>query len=200
MKFLAFTLLITLMSTGFSQSNDQASEELPYRQISDYPENFSSGNLVSRMIDGLGFRYYWATEGLRQEDLNYAPSEGARSTLETMQHIYGLTSMVLNATLSQPNQGGSDASKMDYETLRKETLMNIQQASEQMLGKSAEEIEKMLIIFQRGEQKQEIPFWNVLNGPLADAIYHTGQIVSFRRASGNPMNPKVSVFSGTVRE
>ncbi|MEZ4850056.1 MAG: hypothetical protein R3B93_15850 [Bacteroidia bacterium] len=58
------------------------------------------------MIDGLGFRYYWATEGLRQEDLNYAPSEGARTTLETMQHIYGLSSMVLNATLSQPNQGG----------------------------------------------------------------------------------------------
>ncbi|MEZ4850057.1 MAG: hypothetical protein R3B93_15855 [Bacteroidia bacterium] len=54
-------------------------------------------------------------------------------------------------------------------TLRKETPMNIQQASEQMLGKSAEEVEKMLIIFQRGEQKQEIPFWNVLNGPLADA-------------------------------
>ena len=26
-----------------------------------------------RMIDGLGFRYYWSTDGLRAKDLAYQP-------------------------------------------------------------------------------------------------------------------------------
>lgn len=40
----------------------------------------------------------------------------------------------------------------------------------------------------------------MLNGPIADALWHVGQVVSFRRSSGNPFNSKVSVFSGKVRE
>jgi len=36
----------------------------------------------------------------------------------------------------------------------------------------------------------------MMNGPLADAIYHVGQIVVFRRANGNPQNPRVNVFMG----
>jgi hypothetical protein len=45
----------------------------------------------------------------------------------------------------------------------------------------------------------EYPMWNVINGPVSDAIYHVGQIVAFRRAAGNPMHPGVSVFSGRNR-
>ena len=43
------------------------------------------------MIDGLGFRYYWATHGLRPEDLNYKPSETNRTIEETIDHIYNLS-------------------------------------------------------------------------------------------------------------
>jgi hypothetical protein len=45
---------------------------------------------------------------------------------------------------------------------------------------------------------QEFPFWNQLNGPIADCIWHTGQIVSFRRSSGNPFTEKANVFMGTL--
>ena len=55
------------------------------------------------MVDGLGFRYYWATEGLRDEDLAYKPSEEARTTSETIDHIYGLTKVIVNSTLKKPN-------------------------------------------------------------------------------------------------
>ena len=35
---------------------------------------------MARMTQGLGYRYYWATKDLREEDLNYRPSaEGAAS-------------------------------------------------------------------------------------------------------------------------
>ena len=40
------------------------------------------------------------------------------------------------------------------------------------------------------------PFWNMINGPISDAIWHSGQVVANRRASGNPINPKVNVFIG----
>ena len=44
------------------------------------------------------------------------------------------------------------------------------------------------------------PFWNHLNGPIADALWHSGQIVSNRRASGNPLNSKVNVFIGKTSQ
>jgi hypothetical protein len=36
--------------------------------------------------------------------------------------------------------------------------------------------------------------------PISDALWHCGQVVSLRRASGNPFSSKVSVFTGKVRE
>jgi hypothetical protein len=36
----------------------------------------------------------------------------------------------------------------------------------------------------------------LINGPITDAIYHTGQVVSFRRTSGNPIPKGVNVFLG----
>ena len=31
---------------------------------------------------------------------------------------------------------------------------------------------------------------------VADALYHVGQVVSYRRAAGNLMDPQVNVFVG----
>ncbi len=56
------------------------------------------------------------------------------------------------------------------------------------------------IVFETQSGEKKFPFWHTLNGPISDALYHTGQLVVFRRASGNPMNPKVSVFMGKNRE
>ncbi|MCB0634908.1 MAG: hypothetical protein KDD15_34500, partial [Lewinella sp.] len=82
---------------------------------------------------------------------------------------------------------------------RKKTLENIYRASE-ILKTGHDTLKDYPIIFQRGENRTELPFWNQLNGPIADALWHVGQVVSFRRASGNPFNSKVSVLTGTVRE
>ena len=42
--------------------------ELNFKEIPAYPASYSAGNVVVRIIDGLGYRYYWATDGLRSED------------------------------------------------------------------------------------------------------------------------------------
>ncbi len=78
------------------------SDSLPYYEIPPYPDSFTAENVVARMVDGLGFRFYWATEGLRPEDLAFKPSTEARTSEETIDHILGLSAIVLNAVKNNP--------------------------------------------------------------------------------------------------
>lgn len=194
MKFWFYCSLIFISFFSMAQDSD-----LPYSQITEYPDSYSSGNILSRMVDGLGFRYYWATEGLTQKDLDFSPSEGARTTYETMQHIYGLSKIIVNAPTSTPNSGPTDWSQFTYETLRAATLQKLKKASELYAELSEEELAKAEMVFQNGDNRTAFPIWNMINGPIADAIWHTGQVVSFRRSSGNPFNSKVSLLQGKLR-
>lgn len=190
-------ILFIANSAARSQGNKM---DLPYHQIPDYPETFTTGNVIGRMIDGLGYRYYWATEGLRKEDLSFKPSEDARSMGETLDHLYGLSITIVNAPGKQANIRSADWSGLTYEQKRRKTLENFQKTSDLVKGSQESDFEEYNVVFIRGENTTEFPFWNMLNGPIADAIYHVGQIVSFRRSSGNPMHPRVNVFIGKTRE
>jgi hypothetical protein len=171
-----------------------------YREIPAYPEIYTAETVVTRMIDGLGFRFYWATEGLRPQDLAYRPTPEARSSEETIDHILGLSAIILNSIKHIPNvRSGEETSSLAFEVKRKKTLENLQQAGELLL-QSGKQLKDYSIVFQGKDTKSEFPFWNMLNGPIADALWHVGQVVSFRRSSGNPFNAKVNVFSGKVRE
>lgn len=172
-------------------------DTLPYYEIPEYPEVYNECTVVARMIDGLGFRYYWATESLRADDLSYKPNKEARSTEETMLHIYDLASVILNSAKQQPNTGQKPEA-MNYEVLRSETLKMLKTAAD--IFRESKDLSKFTIVFQRGESTSEYPFWNQINGPISDALWHCGQIVSYRRSSGNPFTSKVSVFTGTVRD
>jgi len=200
---LVFALTLALNGTAFAQNEKDSTTQtyiLPYREIPAYPDSFSAENVVARMIDGLGFRFYWATEGLRAEDLAFRPNPEARTSEETIDHILGLSSIILNALKKQPNvRSGEETSPLSFDVKRKMTLENLKTASE-MLQQPGGKLEDYDIVFVNGDSKVEFPFWNMLNGPIADALWHVGQVVSFRRSSGNPFNSKVSVFSGTVRQ
>ena len=173
---------------------------LPYHTILDYPTSFESGAIISRTIDGLGYRYYWATKDLRPEDLDYTISSDSRPAKETLDHLYGLTMLIKNASTNSPNIRPQPENEMTWDEQRSATLMAIKSASDAFRKMDKNQVSEMNIIFQRGENKSEYPIWNLLNGPLADAIYHVGQIVSYRRASGNPLDPRVNVFMGRNRE
>ena len=66
--------------------------------------------------------------------------------------------------------------------------------------KSTNNLEQHTILFERNGNTSEFPFWNNINGPIADALWHAGQIVMLRRMSGNPINPKVNVFLGKLND
>ena len=188
-------LFLLLIFTQLTYS--QSEMELPYYEIPEYPETYSSANIMSRMIDGLGFRFYWATEGLVKSDLDYKISKDSRSTLETIRHIHSLSLMILNAVLNKPNESKSNTD-FDYKSLRENTLLNIKRSSE-IVSKS-NDLSELKIIFNGSNGKSEYPLWNLINGPIEDAIWHSGQVVAFRRASGNPINSKISVFTGKVKD
>ncbi|NNC35705.1 MAG: hypothetical protein HKO09_12580 [Croceitalea sp.] len=195
MRFLVYIPIFIFVGVLNAQNLD-----LPYHQIPEPPNKYTSGNVVSRMIDGLGYRYYWATNGLNDKDLAYKPSADGRTTLETLQHLYGLSLTIVNAPTNTPNLRPIDFTKFSFEELRAMTLKNFKTASNYCLNKQPEDFEDFNVIFERNGKKSTFPYWNMLNGPMADAIYHTGQIVVLRRASGNPVNPGMNVFLGKTRE
>ena len=148
------------------------------------------------MIEGLGFRYYWATEGLLREDLNYRPTVEAKSMLETLVHLYTLCETIQNVAQNKPTIRPAKSVPEDLESLRKETLNFLQEASNTFRKIEQASLEKNLVVFERQEKRSEFPLWNLLNGPLADSLYHTGQVVSFRRTARNPIAKGVNVFLG----
>ena len=190
-KNLCFSLLfLSYMNNSYSQI------ELPFSKIPKAPKEISSSTITARMIQGLGFRYYWATEDLTTKDLLYRPSEDAQSNYETLEHIYSLALMINNATNSTPNILPLKEMPNNFESLRKETLNQLEIACANFLAAGENDIESMNIIFKRKNDQSSFPIWNLINGPISDAIYHTGQIISFRRTSGNPVPKGVNVFLG----
>lgn len=177
-----------------------AQGSLPLEQIPSPPDTAEAGNLLARMTQGLGYRYYWASRDLRQEDLDYRPSKEAASSYETLEHIYGLAEVIRNSALSKASIRPVASFPKDYKALRTETLALLDEAQALFLGKSAAEVADLEVIFQRGENSFSFPVWNLINGPLSDALYHTGQVVSFRRTTGNPIHPGVNVFMGKTKE
>ena len=107
-------------------------------------------------------------------------------------HIFDLSCIIINATINAPNT--KQDKPQDYLELRKQTLLNLNKAAS-ILSKSTD-ISQYQIIF--GTSK--FPLWNLINGPIADATWHCGQIASFRRISGHPINPKVNHFTGKIKK
>ena len=187
--------LILFIFTLMSESNAQTGE-LPFREIPEAPATYTPGTVVSRMIDGLGFRYYWATEGLKDTDLDYKVSTEARTTSQTMDHIFSLSEVILSSAKKEVFEGSSIDS-MSLDQKRAQTLRNLEMASR--IFSEAEDLSVYRVEFKGKPENRIFPLWNQINGPISDAIWHCGQIVQNRRASGNPFNSKVSLFTGKLR-
>lgn len=178
----------------------QAQEPIPFHEILEAPQEITPSTVLLRMTQGLGYRFYWASKDLTPNDLEYRPSPEASSSLETLQHIYGLSDMIKNATLAQHSQRPLKNIPEDYTVLRRATLENLAAAAAVFSKDASQSLEQMSIVIDRGEKSYTFPLWNLINGPLSDAIYHTGQLVSFRRTTGNPIDSGVNVFMGKTKE
>ncbi|MBT8320314.1 MAG: hypothetical protein KJO90_01450 [Eudoraea sp.] len=194
-----FSTLVCVLTFFVMNAQDNNNQELAYAEIPAYPESYTPGSVVSRMIDGLGFRYYWATENLRDTDLAYRPGNDSRSVDETLDHILGLSRVILNSAIQSPNDRSTASQEaLSFTEKRYRTLNNLKKAS--LVFLNSDKLEDYPVIFKNPTGETKFPFWNQINGPIADALWHCGQIVSFRRQAGNPFPEGVNVLTGTRRK
>jgi hypothetical protein len=187
-----FSVVIVLVS-----SNLLAQQKPYYYNIPDTPKTYTAAAVAARLVDGLGFRYFWATEGLRDKDLAFRPSDSARSSFETLKHLFDLTLILMNTVSNKPTDFSNIKIPDSFAALREQTLQHIQKASE-ILKQSDANLENFDMVFKGSSgNESQFPFWNLINGPIADALWHTGQVVTFRRTSGNPIYEGVDVLRGT---
>ncbi len=171
-------------------------QSLPYKEIGEFPKHLSLGNVLKRFIDGLGYRYYWATDSLTETDLSFKISADVRSTKETLEHILELSGFILRICQRKHSTSIIEKSSLSFNEIRFQTLNELQEASMLLAQINDDEFKTLEILIQQGENTFGLPIWNAINGPMSDALYHIGQVVSYRRASGNPIHSKVDIFTG----
>jgi uncharacterized damage-inducible protein DinB len=162
------------------------------------PDEDTTGAVLARYIDGLGFRYHWAREGLSDAELTYRPDESARSVFEALGHIHNIVTMVLSAFTGETFELPERQPEWKFADLRRRTLEGLQEISDRLRQCAASDLETCQVRFLIGGQEHAFPFWNTINGTMSDALYHVGQVVAFRRSAGNPMDPAVNVFVGAA--
>ena len=153
-----------------------------YRRIPPYPDAVSGTTTLVRLLDGLGFRFRWSTEGLSDDDYGFKPAPDCMSIEELLRHVWGLVnwvcqSMQLNGFRKEDNISLARGSVLEMTYALREALISM----------SDKELKSVTI--------EGRPFWHIINGPISDALTHVGQINSFRRLAGNP-TPKANVFIG----
>jgi hypothetical protein len=136
------------------------------------------------MLDGLGFRFRWATEGLREGDWEFRPGPDSMSIGEIAGHVWGLVNWIGMSVF----EGRSHERPSGHAAVREHALRIIESLRVEFARLGEESL-----LALRADRDQ--PFWNLLNGPIADALTHTGQINSFRRLAGNPP-VEANVFLG----
>jgi hypothetical protein len=158
------------------------SENLPFRQIDGYPAHANGPSVIARLLDSLGFRFYWATEGLSAEQYAFSPGQGCQSIVELVGHIWGLTNWVCISVFGQGERRPEGAPSQ-----RAHALEMLYKLREHFVSLDDAALEAIAI--------DGHPFWHMINGPLADTLTHVGQINAFRRLAGNP-TPKAGLFTG----
>ena len=105
--------------------------ELPYSVEYHRPKKFH----MAKIIDELGYKYYLATENLLNENLiaSYHSKNLPRLLLNT---VYQMSESIVNSTSNQKINNESSFRDMSFETLRRNTLINLKKSSDNLIKKS----------------------------------------------------------------
>lgn len=154
-----------------------------FHTIEAYPERQDANGVVMRLIDGLGYRFYWATEGLTRDDYGFTPGAGCQTIGGLIGHVWGLINWLHIHVIGEgagsrpPDPAGQRLQALDLLPAVRDRVAALDEAALFAL------------------RIDDHPFWHMVNGPFSDALTHVGQIASYRRLHGNPV-PRHSVFLG----
>jgi hypothetical protein len=141
-------------------------------------------------VEGLAFRYRWATENLSEENIKFKPHPTSMSIEEVNAHIFDLVDST-NRVFGGEKQNKDSLNS--FHKLRIKSLNILADLSERLKEMSDEDLSEI-----EKNTSRKLPFWYWINGPLADALTHVGQITSWRRIAGNPQLKGINVFIGTI--
>ena len=131
----------------------------PYKELPSPPEKISSGAILARMIDGIGFRYQVATDGLTDNEVNFLPTDGSMNMIELLEHIYKVLFWGYRACDDQLEYRKDLATYDDY---RNETLEICQAFKKKLLTMSDEDLNQISIFLKR--KNKTFTFWYLIKG------------------------------------
>ena len=154
-----------------------------FRDINSYPEQMSSSALMCRIVDGIGFRYYWATFDLTESTYNFKPGIDRWSIYDTLAHIWDTADWISRSL-------GLEKNFKPVESLElRNSILEMYYAIRMCFHNMDDNTLKSITI-------NKAPFWNLINGSLEDMLSHVGAIDNMRRTDGDlPIEPHY--FFGT---
>ena len=161
-----------------------------YKNLPTPPEQVAANSILCRFVDSIGHRFYIATEGLTEKEFRFRPTEESMNIEELMNHLYRLLFWAYRSFNPKAVPNKSITTLAEY---RCEILQLCQEFRNFVSTLSDQEIEAVKITLRR--TNSSYPVWYLINGPLADALTHVGQLVSWRRIAGNPIS-RISYLTG----
>ena len=142
-------------------------KKLPFEDISKTPTELTATNILLRVVEGLGFRYRWATENLSEDNIKFRPHPTSMNIEELNVHIFDL----INSTF---RVFGGEKQNIDslnsFQQIRKKSLFILEDLSERLKKMRDEDLVKM-----EKNTSRKLPFWYWINGPIADALTMWGK-------------------------
>ncbi len=172
---------------------------LPYETFPPAPESVDGPGVLARIVDSMGFRYRWATEGLGSEAMSFQAGEGAMTLGEVLAHLCVLVRWTEGSVRSSlaGEDAGSYMGFVDvpevWDELRADTLEKLVELRDLFASADPALLADATITGHPDHGPQS--FWCMLNGPLADFLSHVGQVASWRRMAGDPV-PSTDLFRG----
>jgi hypothetical protein len=162
-----------------------------FRSLPPGPDAVTGSAVLVRLVEGIGFRFTWATEGLRETDLSYRPTPETMSITELASHVLDLLSWVAFSAGAIPAGPQKPESPPPFPEVRQRVLEVLTLLRARFALMRDEQISAIHI----GSRAGPVPWPHIVNGPLSDSLTHIGQINVLRRSCGNPV-PTANVFLG----
>ena len=166
-------LIFSLFVSSFSYGQEDITE-LPYNKKSKYPKKNAAGIVMAKMIDELGYKYYWATDSLLNDEVRNTFNSSNLPRL-LLNGVYQMSENIINYSSENKLKPELKLEEMSFDDFRKNTLLNLKEASN-ILIRNADTIHFLNL--------------NLFVKSIAISNSYCDQIISFRENIGKPFKPK----------
>lgn len=124
---------------------------------------------MAKAVDELGYKYYWTTEDLLDNQLRESYNSTNTPRL-LVRSLYILSQVVVNSVSEQKRDKNNIMNAMSFDDMRKQTLMNLEATSKSLI---------------KVEEISQLPDWKDFGNILSVAGDFCEQVISYRNIRGN---------------